>query len=154
MPRDRANDESRRPKLDHKDFGISDRESARMQGEALGEHLFNSIEMMATGEKGGFKAARTARALEKMRGFPEHMIKYDEDNHPTAHVTTGNWTSSWSGGPMIDHTHSKHGTLDVTNMTDYSKGHDQEHNLTPADLHGHHKDFLAHVKENYPKEYQ
>lgn len=158
MARDRSGDSNRVPDLNPENFGISQRESRQMQGRAIGEHLFDAVEMIATGEKGGFRNAAAARALEKMRGFPEHMISYDEDNHPTASVTTGNWTSSWKGGHAIDHTHKKHGTLDMTNLTDYS---DPNHgpfgpgpSITHQELIAHHKAHLQDVKETYPKEYQ
>jgi hypothetical protein len=144
--------------LNPQQFGISPREEREMQGRAIGEHIYDSLEMAMTGEKGGFKAASSARAWGKMRDFPPHMIKEDEEGNPVAHHTTGNWTSTWHGGGMIDHTHKTHGTVDVTNLTDYSN---PEHGpfgpgptLTPEEFKAHHNDFVKYAKTEYPKEYQ
>jgi hypothetical protein len=158
-PRDRGSDSSRRPELNPADFGISERESREMQGRALGEHLYEGLEMAMTGEKGGFKAAVDANALERMRDFPAHMVKFDEDGSPYVHHKTGKWTSTWSGGGYIDHTHDKHGTLDCTNVTDYDDPNQGPFTLsgpkmTPAEFIQHHNNHLQRVSEVYPKEYQ
>lgn len=144
--------------LNPQQFGMSDREMNEIQGRAFGEHLYDSMEMALTGEKGGFKIESQNNALKKMREFPNHMVRTDEEGNPEAHVTTGNWTSTWHGGGMITHTHAHMGPTDVTNITDYSN---PDHGpfgkgpqLTPEEFKAHHDSFINYAKTEYPKEYQ
>lgn len=154
-PSDKGSDPRRTPNLNPEDFGISQRESREMQGRAMGEHLFDSLEQIMTGEKGGFKAAAEAHNLYKMRSFPAHMVKYDEeDNSPYVEHSSGPWKSTWRGGIYIDHTHDKHGTLDVTNI-----GHPDPNVMGPVEMDPKkfvqaHEEHLKKVKDVYPKEYQ
>ena len=141
--------------LNPSQFGMSQRELNEMQGRALGEHLYEGMEKILTGEKGGFKAANHARALEKMRDYPAKHVTEDADGDPMAHITTGNWTSTWHGGGMIEHSHKVHGPQDVTNITDYSN---PEHGMfgpgptmSFKEFKAHHDDFLNYVKTEYPK---
>ena len=144
--------------LNPQQFGMSNREVNEMQGRAFGEHIYDSMEMALTGEKGGFKTESQNNALKKMRSFPDHMVKIDEEGNPMAHHTTGNWTSTWHGGGMITHTHARMGPTDVTNITDYSnKDHGpfgKGPELTPEEFKGHHDDFVKYAKTEYSKEYQ
>ena len=144
--------------LNPEQFGMTHREMSEMQGRAMGEHLYEGLEHIMTGEKGGFKIANQARALEKMRDFPEKHVKTDEDGDPMAHITTGNWTSTWHGGGMITHTHKHMGPTDVTNITDYSN---KDHGMFGSgptmkfsEFKAHHNDFVKYAKTEYPKEYQ
>jgi hypothetical protein len=153
-PKDRGSDESRTPKLNPADFGISEQESREMQGRALGEHLFEGLEMAMTGEKGGFKLAAQADALRRMRSFPAHMVKTDEDGDPYVEHKSGKWTSTWRGGIYIDHSHEKHGTLDVTNISHPDPTVNGPIDMDPEKFIQAHNDHLKRVSEVYPKEYQ
>lgn len=157
-PKDRSGDSSRTPNLNPADFGISPQEESEMAGRALGEHLYDSLEMMMTGRQGGFRDEAKAKAMEKMRGFPAHAFGIDEDGDPYVHIKTGNWTSTWHGGGYITHTHKKHGPLEVTNLTDYSNPEHGPFGKGPHigynELIEHHHNFLKHVWDNYPQDMQ
>jgi len=154
-PRDRGSDSSRRPELNPADFGISEQESREMQARAKADHLYDSLEEIMTGEKGGFKAAAQADALRRMRSFPAHMVKFDEeDGSPYVEHKTGKWTSTWRGGIYIDHTHDKHGTLDVTNISHPDPNTSGPIDMDPQKFTQAHAEHLDRVKEVYPKEYQ
>ena len=144
--------------LNPQQFGMTQRELNEIQGRAIGEHIYEGLEQIMTGEKGGFKAANHARALEKMRDFPAANVKEDEDGDPMAHITTGNWTSTWHGGGMITHSHRVHGPQDVTNITDYSNPDHGMFGSGPTmsfkEFKEHHNDFLNYVKTEYPKNMQ
>jgi hypothetical protein len=160
LPEDRSSDENRTPNLNPADFGISEQESNEMKGRALGQHIFDTVEMAMTGEQGGFKNIADADRLRRMRDFPAHMFAYDEDGDPYVHHRTGEWQSVWRGGGYIDHIHDRHGCLDVTNLIDYSDPNGPGPfsltgpSLTPEKFVQHHNNFLQRVKDVYPKEYQ
>ena len=153
--------------LNPEQFGMSQREMSKMAGEAIGAHIYESMEKILTGEEGGFKQAAQARRYEKMRDFPEKSAKLkeghykmetDEEGGPRASITTGNWTSTYHGGHSVDHSHRVHGPLDLTSFTDYSNPEHGPFGPGPKvsfeDFKKAHTDFLEHVKTDYPKEYQ
>lgn len=139
-------------------FGMSKRETSQMAGRAIGEHLYESLEKVMTGRAGGFKLEAQAKALKKMRDYPEKHVRTDADGDPEAHITTGNWTSTWHGGGYVTHNHKKHGAVDATNLTDYSNPEHGPFGPGPQlkfnEFKQVHNDFIKHAKTEYPKEYQ
>jgi hypothetical protein len=145
--------------FDPKDFGFEPGEAEDMEKRAVADYkqsraeaLYKSLEMGLTGEEGGFEIANQTHALGKMHNIPAHMYREDEDGNPEAFHTEGGWTSTWGGGMYIDHSHPVHGTVDVTNLRDYSRPDDELPNLTGDELIQHHRNFLKYKDENFPKD--
>lgn len=115
------------------------------------EHIFDKLEVAMTGEKGGFRAAAQSAALERMRNIPAHMMSEDEHGHH-AKYSAGGWTTTWHGGKYAEHSHPKHGAVDVTDMaTNHPDGRETlPHSISGADIKKVHHDFLSYKKENYP----
>ena len=140
--------------FDPKDFGFEPGEAEEMLRNAKHEHFFAGLEKAFFGEEGGFKAAMQAEALGRMRGIPAHMMGEDEDGHHAFHEE-GGWKSTWHGGMYVEHSHPKHGAVDVTNVENVDeKGNASIPSLSGDELIKIHRDFLDYKTKNYPKEMQ
>lgn len=138
------------PELNPEQFGMTSREMSEMRGRAMGEHLFEGLEKIMFGEVGGMRAAAQAAALHRMRGIPAHMMSEDEHGHH-AKYTAGGWTTTWHGGKYAEHSHPKHGAVDVSDVAiHHPNGDETLPELNGADIKRIHHDFLAYKKENYP----
>jgi len=137
-------------------FGISPKEEREMETRARVDAIHESLEKALYGEVGGYKASVQAGALKRLRNIPANMMQEDEHG-PHASYTAGNWTTKWWGGKYAEHSHPKHGVVDMTDMAvhDHETGEETlpEH-LTGAHIKQVHHEFLQYKKENYPKEMQ
>ena len=137
--------------LNPQQFGMSDKEARDMHTKAVVDHVFEGAEKAIFGEVGGYKAAVQAEALGRMRNIPSNMMAEDEHGHHATY-TAGGWTTKWWGGKYAEHSHPKHGTVDVTDMADHHPNGEESlpSHITGAHIKQIHHDFLNYKKENYP----
>lgn len=151
------------PQFSEENFGISPQESAEMERKAKFGAAFDSVEKAMFGEVGGFKNAFRNDAMKRLSKIPASNICGDTsnpqedkcgcgiDDGPHATYTAGGWTSTWHGGSMIEHSHPKHGTVDVTGVEERDeKGNTSLPTLSMADLKNAHHNFLDYKTKNFP----
>jgi len=125
-------------------FGISRHEEARMHGEALGAHIWDTI-MEPWGGESGFKNAIHSESYDRIResGYgPEH-IKFDhekDDGAPYVEHHSGPYRARWYGGTYADihHTSEPDSAIDALNVG--SKAHPDKGSDLQSGLETWHKE--------------
>jgi hypothetical protein len=99
---------------------------------------------------------RESNAISRMHDFPSHMIHYNDlYGYHVKMTTPRGWTHIWAGGPYIEHQNRPGNTVDLTNMEDYSKRHDEQpyyHGISMPTFLGHVNDFEGYAEENFPED--
>lgn len=145
--------------FDPKDFGFEPGEAEDMLKNARNEHnegVMKKIEEVFFGPGGSFTDAIRNEAAHRLRHMPNSHIGVDDEDGLHVAYSAGGWTTKWWGGKYAEHSHPKHGVVDVTDMAIRLPNGD-EHlptELNIGDIKSVHHDFLAYKTENYPKDMQ
>jgi hypothetical protein len=144
--------------FDPADFGFKPGEAEDTLRNARNEHnadVMKRVEETFFGPGGSFKTAVQQEAAHRLRHMPDSHVNVDDDGLHVAY-TAGGWTTKWWGGKYAEHSHPKHGVVDVTDMAIRMPDGD-EHlptELNIGDIKNTHHEFLSYKTENYPKHMQ
>ena len=99
---------------------FSKKEESEIAGNAIGAHLFESIEnIFGSVKEGAQKAAKLRMGL-----IPDEMKQTDENGElHVSYTSPKGWKHTWHGGPYIEHHHPKERNyaIDVSNVEKYDR---------------------------------
>ena len=131
---------------DDENFGLNEREQAKIKGKAIADHLWEGLEnIFAPMGFGLQKKLETLKELEER--FPNHTIKIEEDDDPYVSHKVGDWEGRYYGGPYIELHHKKYGPMEVINLHNYETN--ESHKLTQNELHNEVEHFVKHDAQQY-----
>jgi hypothetical protein len=131
---------------DDENFGLNEREQAKIKGKAIADYLWEGLEnIFAPMGFGLQKKLETLKELEER--FPNHTIKIEEDDDPYVSHKVGDWEGRYYGGPYIDLHHKKYGPMEVINLHNYETN--ENHKLTQNELHNEVEHFVKHDAQQY-----
>lgn len=118
----------------------------------------NAIYAELSGKEADYsnEISNETNAISRMHDFPSHMIHYNDTyGYHVKMKTPRGWTHIWAGGPWIEHQNRPGNSVDVTNMEDYSKPHDEQpyyKGISMATFLGHVNDFETYAEEHIADE--
>lgn len=146
------------PQFNPENFGFAPGEAEEMAKRVRNEHnqgIMKGLEETMFGP-GGLHGAFQNEAAHRLRHMPNSHTTLDEDGELHVSHTDGGWTTKWWGGKYAEHSHPKHGTVDVTDMA-IKLPNGEEHlptELNLDDIKRVHNEFLDYHRKNGPKDMQ